>query len=219
MKYKLVIFDLDGTLLNTLEDLADSVNFALKMNNFKMRSLSEVREFVGHGIRNLIERSVPDNTRSDLIDKTFIDFCQYYKEHSMDKTVPYPGIIDSLKILHDKGCLIAVISNKADFAVQNLCNHFFGENLDYAVGAREGINKKPSPDAVFDCINHFGLDKCDAVYIGDSEVDVETCKNAGIDGISVTWGFRTIETLRDAGAVNLASDCNEMLKILMKMPL
>ncbi|MDO5382729.1 MAG: HAD family hydrolase [Eubacteriales bacterium] len=216
MKYKLVIFDLDGTLLNTLEDLKDSVNYALKNNDMDTRSLDEVREFVGNGIRKLIERCVPENTGTELTDKTFDDFCRYYKEHSMDKTIPYPGIIDSLKKLHNNSCFTAVISNKADFAVQNLCNHFFGENLDYVAGAREGINKKPSPDAVYDCISHFGLEKCDVVYVGDSEVDVETCKNAGIDGIFVTWGFRSIEILRNAGAINMVSDCNEMMELLLK---
>lgn len=190
MSYKLAIFDLDGTLLNTLEDLTDATNYALKTYNFPIRTIDEVRRFVGNGIMKLIERAVPTETDSITINSVFNCFCEFYKDHSAVKTAPYQGIIEILDELKSKGCKLAVLSNKADFAVQTLISNYFPGRFDFIAGEREGIRKKPAPDAVYEALKSLGIEKDDSVYIGDSEVDIATADNAAIDCISVTWGFR-----------------------------
>ena len=182
----MVIFDLDGTLLNTLEDLCDSVNYALKTNGLPERSIEEVRNFVGNGIRLLIERSVPANTTKDITDKTFECFKAYYGLHCNDKTKTYPGIINMLKKVKANGYKTAVLSNKAQYAVTKLCNIYFDNVIDIAIGAKENIPKKPAPDALFMCAKEQNIDLKNIIYVGDSDVDVATAKNAGVTGIAVT---------------------------------
>ena len=196
MRYKLAVFDMDGTILNTLEDLADSTNYALKANGLPERTIDEVRRFVGNGIRLLIERAVPTDTDKELTDKVFDTFKEYYKTHCAVKTRPYDGIKDVLLELRKTGCLTAVVSNKADFAVQDLCKDYFDNLFDFAIGEREGIKKKPAPDSVFEVLSKLNVEKADAVYIGDSDVDFATSVNAGMDVIMVGWGFRDAEFLR-----------------------
>lgn len=215
MKYKLVIFDLDGTVLDTLEDLCDSVNFALSSHKLPERSIDEVRSFVGNGIRRLIDLSVPDNTDTSIADSVFDFFKAYYKEHSSDKTKPYDGILPLLKFLREQGVRTAVVSNKADFAVKNLVEKYFDGLFDYAAGEKEGIPRKPSPDSVYNAIEFFGLSCSDCVYVGDSEVDIATAVNAGIDSIIVTWGFRDRDTLIKAGAENLCDDVSALKNMLI----
>lgn len=212
---KLWIFDLDGTILNTLEDLADSTNYALRTNNMPERSIDEVRAFVGNGIGRLIERAVPKGSDDAEKQAVLESFTSYYKEHSADKTKPYNGITDVLNTLKKQGCQLAVVSNKADFAVQSLCESYFPGIFTFVVGEREGIRRKPAPDSVYEVLEQLKTAKKDAVYIGDSDVDVKTAENAGIDLIAVTWGFRTREVLAETGAGVFAKTPEELLSIYL----
>ena len=205
MKYQLAIFDLDGTLLDTLEDLADSANYIMSSFGHPERTISEIRNFVGNGIRKLIERSAPKDTPVEEIDQMFEQFKVYYGEHCADKTKPYDGIIELLQKLRKQGVKLAVVSNKADYAVKALCEQYFPKYFDEAVGEREGIARKPAPDTVKEVLKNLQMDKSQAVYIGDSEVDVQTARNAGMDCIAVDWGFRDISVLKEAGAEIIVS--------------
>ena len=216
MRYKLAVFDMDGTILNTLEDLADSTNYALKANGLPERTIDEVRRFVGNGIRLLIERAVPTDTDKELTDKVFDTFKEYYKTHCAVKTRPYDGIKDVLLELRKTGCLTAVVSNKADFAVQDLCKDYFDNLFDFAIGEREGIKKKPAPDSVFEVLTKLNVEKADAVYIGDSDVDFATSVNAGMDVIMVGWGFRDAEFLREKGVKRIIKQPSEILDIILE---
>lgn len=216
MRYKLAVFDMDGTILNTLEDLADSTNYALKANGFPERTIDEVRRFVGNGIRLLIERAVPTDTDKELTDKVFDTFKEYYKTHCAVKTRPYDGIKDVLSELRKAGCLTAVVSNKADFAVQDLCKDYFDNLFDFAIGEREGIKKKPAPDSVFEVLSKLNVEKDNAVYIGDSDVDFATSVNAGMDVIMVGWGFRDAEFLREKGVKRIIKQPSEILDIILE---
>ena len=216
MRYKLAVFAMDGTILNTLEDLADSTNYALKANGLPERTIDEVRRFVGNGIRLLIERAVPTDTDKELTDKVFDTFKEYYKTHCAVKTRPYDGIKDVLLELRKTGCLTAVVSNKADFAVQDLCKDYFDNLFDFAIGEREGIKKKPAPDSVFEVLSKLNVEKADAVYIGDSDVDFATSVNAGMDVIMVGWGFRDAEFLREKGVKRIIKQPSEILDIILE---
>lgn len=208
---KLAIFDLDGTILDTLEDLTESVNYALVDSGFPKRSLDEVRTFVGNGILKLIQRAVPLGTADKDVDKVYDTFKDYYKEHCADKTKPYAGILQLLSDLRKQGCKTAVVSNKADFAVRILCEKYFDGLFDMVLGARDGVRKKPYPDAVLEVLERMEVQKSEAVYIGDSEVDIDTANNAGLSCISVDWGFRTRDFLIEHGACNIVSSVDELL--------
>ena len=212
MKYRLMIFDLDGTLLDTLDDLTDSVNYVLLKHDYPKRTREEVRSFVGDGIHKLMERSLPEGTPSFVIEECYKEFLPYYKAHSADKTRPYDGICELLSRLHKNRVKLAVVSNKADYAVKELCAAYFPGMFDEAVGERDGIQRKPSPDSVHEVIRLLGVPKEETVYIGDSDVDVQTAKNAGIDGVFVTWGFRSEDVLRAAGATCIVHDSEELIK-------
>ncbi len=214
MNRKLIIFDLDGTILNTLDDLADSTNYALRVSRFPTRTIEEVRCFVGNGIRKLIERAVPEGTAQDMVEKVLADFTVHYGEHCADKTRPYEGIEEVITRLREMGCMTAVVSNKADFAVQELCEQYFPGLFDYVVGEREGIRRKPSPDSVLAVLDKLGTAKEETVYVGDSDVDIQTAQNAGIDILSVEWGFRDKEFLLKHGAVKLIQSPQELLENL-----
>lgn len=190
LNYKLVVFDMDGTILDTLEDLADSTNHALEKFGYPRRSIDEVRRFVGNGIRKLIERAVPCETPVEEVDKVFNEFASYYPVHCAVKTKPYADIKEILLRLKNSGCHIAVLSNKADNAVKILSEKYFGDLFEEAVGAKENVRKKPAPDALYNIMKHFNVDKNETVYVGDSDVDIETAYNAKVDGIIVDWGFR-----------------------------
>lgn len=214
MKKQLIIFDLDGTILNTLEDLADSVNFALVSNRLPTRTIEEIRRFVGNGIRKLIERAVPEVCQENIVDKVFADFREHYKEHCADKTRPYDGILKLLSELQEEGYHLAVVSNKADFAVQELCETYFQGKFEYVVGERKDIRRKPYPDSVLKVLDKLQVKKENAVYVGDSEVDIETAKNAGIDMICVEWGFRDKAYLIKQGAENFIASPEEIYSYL-----
>lgn len=212
MKYQLAIFDLDGTLLDTLEDLADSTNYVMRSFGYPERTLAEVRRFVGNGIRKLLERSAPNGTPSEEIDRMFEQFKEYYGAHCADKTKPYDGIMELLASLKKKGVRLAVVSNKADYAVKALCEQYFCGCFDKAVGERTGIARKPAPDTVNEVLKNLKIDKSNAVYIGDSEVDVQTAKNAELDCIAVDWGFRDKKVLKEAGAETIVSTPAELFE-------
>ena len=216
MKYKLIIFDLDGTILDTLDDLCDSVNFALKKHSLPERSLTEVRAFVGNGIRRLIDLSVPEKTEKEVTDSVFECFRNHYKDHSCDKTCPYDGITGLLEQIKDNGIQTAVVSNKADFAVKNLIDKYFNGLFPYAAGEKNGIPRKPSPEMVHNAINFFNISPEQALYVGDSEVDVITAKNSGIDSIIVTWGFRDKCELLEVGAENIAEDMSSLEAFILQ---
>lgn len=210
MKYKLVIFDMDGTILNTLDDLADSVNAVLAKHGYPVRTLEEVRLFVGNGIRRLIERAVPDGLSVENIDRVHQDFLAYYQQHCAEKTKPYEGVTELLRRLRQAGCRTAVVSNKADRAVRELCEDYFAGLFDMAVGERDGFRRKPAADSVDYVLQALDVEKEAAVYIGDSEVDVQTAQNAGLDSIIALWGFRDRELLEQYGAevfVETPMDC------------
>ena len=206
MKHSLAIFDLDGTILYTLVDLKNSMNFSLKKFGFPERTLDEVRRFVGNGIRNLIIRAAPKGTDEKTIDEMFEVFNEHYAVHCNDNTKSYDGIDELLKKLKEQKVKTAVVSNKADYAVQTLVKKYFDGLFDYAVGEKQGVRKKPCPDSVNEVLRVLDTPKEAAVYIGDSEVDVATAKNAQMDCIAVDWGFRDRDVLINSGATLIVSD-------------
>lgn len=215
MQYQLAIFDMDGTILNTLQDLTNSLNAALAKSGYPQHTAEEVRFFVGNGIRKLIERGVPAGTPVEQIDTVHHDFTAHYQVHCADTTQPYDGIPELLQTLRRAGCKTAVVSNKADYAVQELCKQYFDGMFDFAVGEREQILKKPAPDSVNEVLQKLQIDRRQAVYIGDSDVDIQTAKNAAMDGIFVEWGFRSKEFLLEHGAVLTVSTPNEIAHIIL----
>jgi phosphoglycolate phosphatase len=215
MKYQLAIFDMDGTILDTLQDLTNSLNFALAKSGYPRHDLEAVRGFVGNGIRKLIERGVPAGTKTAQIDTVHRDFTTHYQAHCADTTKPYDGILALLQTLRQAGCKTAVVSNKADYAVQALCKQYFDGLFDAAVGERENVLKKPAPDSVNAVLEQLHITRQNAVYIGDSDVDVQTAKNAGMDGIFVTWGFRSTDFLLQNGAETLVSQPEEIRSLIL----
>ena len=214
MKYDTVIFDLDGTLLNTIDDLSDSLNEVLKRNGYRTIEVDEVRRFVGNGARNLVILSLPEHTSEDNITKVFEEFKIHYKNNMQNKTRPYNGIMELLLDLHRYNYKIAIVSNKFDTAVKDLAQIYFGNLVRVAIGETNDIKRKPAPDSVFRAIKELGADLNRAILVGDSETDVRTAKNAGIPCIGVTWGFRSREVLRSEGAEYLIDTPRELLTII-----
>lgn len=214
MKPKLVIFDMDGTILDTLEDLRRSTNAALAANGLPGRTMEQIRRFVGNGIAKLIERAVPEGTSPEATAAVLEAFKVHYAAHCADHTHPYAGVPELLARLRADGVLTAVVSNKADFAVQILAKDYFPGLFDLVLGEREGIAKKPAPDMVDTVLRELGVAPDDARYVGDSEVDVATAKNSGVAGVFVTWGFRSAQTLCAAGAAVLAATPEELAEKL-----
>lgn len=213
-KYKTVIFDLDGTLLDTLEDLCDSTNFALAEFGYPSRTLREVRAFVGCGIGKLIERALPFGCENPDYSAVFASFKAHYGENCNNKTKAYDGIYSLLEALKSDGVNIAVVSNKVDSAVKALCARYFGEYFSVAIGEREGIRRKPAPDSVFAVMDELGATSESTLYVGDSEVDVQTAQNAGIDLAAVSWGFRDREVLEALTSAPIADTAEELLNII-----
>ena len=213
MKYNTYIFDLDGTLLDTLQDLAASVNYALRQHNMPEHSIDDVRRFVGNGVRLLMERAIPDGAANPDFEATFATFREHYMHHSLDTTRPYPGIPEVLTELKSRGCKLAVVSNKMMAATQELIRHFFPDTIEVAIGEHEaeGIRKKPAPDTVFAALKELGTGKEDAVYVGDSDVDIATARNSGLPCVSVLWGFRDKAFLIKHGAETFVSKPSELL--------
>ena len=195
MKYALVIFDLDGTLLNTLDDLADAANTALAEYGFPPRTTEEIRAFIGNGVSRLIHRAVPEGTDEAVAAAVLARFKAVYTEHVNDKTVPYPGILSPLRELKDRGVRCAVNSNKVDNAVQLLCTEHFDGLLSMALGEREGIPRKPAPDGARRIMERLRVRPENTLYVGDGEADLRTAQNAGIDCAWVSWGYRHVDEL------------------------
>jgi phosphoglycolate phosphatase len=211
--YSTYIFDLDGTLLDTLTDLAASCNYALRTHGMPEHSIDDVRRFVGNGVRKLMERAMPDGDANPDFEATFATFREHYMVHSLDTTKPYPGIMDALAGLKARGCRLAVVSNKMMAATVELCKYFFPETIEVAIGENEaeGIRKKPAPDTVFAALKQLGVSGDNAVYVGDSDVDLATARNSGLPCISVLWGFRDRDFLLDHGATTLITSPKELL--------
>ena len=215
--YETVVFDLDGTLLNTLEDLHLSTNAALAAHGMPERTLEEVRRFVGNGIRKLIERAVPVGTTAAEQEAVYQDFRAHYAAHCEDHTGPYPGIPEMLAHLRAAGVRLAVVSNKGDFAVQELVSRQFPDTFDAILGENEaaGIRKKPAPDMVEAALARMGAGRDGLVYVGDSEVDVQTAANVGCPCVSCTWGFRGVDELIAAGATAFVDTPAELERVLL----
>lgn len=213
---KLAIFDLDGTLLNTIADLGDSANKALKLNGYPTHSLASYPFFVGNGVRKLLERVLPEEFRTDeRINKMLIDFTSYYNAHNKDYTKPYDGIVELLTKLQQIGVSIAVASNKYQVAAESLIKHFFPTiNFIAIEGQKEGIPVKPDPSVVFNILTKANMTKADTIYIGDSGVDMETARRACIDSIGVTWGFRSQKELKESHACYIINSPTDILKII-----
>lgn len=212
-----VLFDLDGTLLDTLEDLYQSVNAALAACGFPERTRMEVRSFVGNGVRNLMVRSVPDGEENPKFEECFQKFREHYAAHLNDHTAPYAGIMELLAELKEKGIPTAVVSNKSDAAVKELCRETFRDLVPLAIGESERVKKKPAPDTVIEAAAGIGVPLKDCVYVGDSEVDLATAENAGIPCISVSWGFRDKELLESLGVKMLLDTVSELRDCLLDM--
>ncbi len=214
MKYRLAVFDMDGTILNTLGDISASVNFALRAEHMPERTMAEIRGFVGNGVRRLIELSVPSDASQEACERVYNAFAEHYRLHCADETAPYSGIVDLLSRLRAKGMHTAVVSNKPDDAVKALCVRYFNGLFDAAVGVRDGVRPKPCPDAVCGVLDGLHIERAEAVYIGDTEVDAATAENAGLDFIAVDWGFRERPLLEKQRAQLIASTADELFDAL-----
>ena len=214
MKYDTVIWDLDGTLLDTLEDLADAANAALAAFGHPARSLAEIRSMVGNGVSNLMLRALPEDHKDDHAAALAL-FRAHYGEHYADATAPYPGIPEALNELRTRGVAMAVVSNKLDAVTKELCRRLLDDRIGVVIGDRPGLPRKPAPDSVNMALAQLGRSPEGAVYVGDSEVDIATARNAGLPCISVGWGFRPAQVLLDAGAQEIIPDVNTLMKRLL----
>lgn len=213
-KITTIIFDMDGTVLNTLDDLTDSVNYVFSKFGLPARSRDEYRQFFGNGIGYAMKCAAPEGTPDSLIEEMIPVFKEYYDIHCLDKTGPYDGIIDLMKKLRNSSCKMAIVSNKIDSAVKELNERFFSEYVSVAIGERPGVSRKPAPDTVFAALAELGSSTDEAVYIGDSEVDLMTAKNSNLPCIAVLWGFRDKEFLIKNGASAFAKTPEDIISYL-----
>ncbi len=214
MRYDTVIFDLDGTLLDTLDDLHASVNFALEKHGFLLRSKRDVRSFLGNGIRNLVECSMPAGASVLQTDRVFEDFKAHYIVHCEDQTRPYEGIPELLEDFRKRKVQMAIVSNKADNAVKELAEKYFSGFVETAIGERQGVRRKPEPDSVFEAMKSLAAKKEKTLYVGDSEVDRKTAENAGLDCVLVSWGFREEDFLHTLNPEYLIHRPEELVDIV-----
>lgn len=213
MKYKAVLFDMDGTLLDTLADMAAAVNHILSVHGYPLRTEEEVRAFVGNGARKLMERALPPDVTGDAFEALLEEYRQWYEAHACVMTVPYPGVPAVLAALHRAGVRCAVVSNKPDGATRELAARFF-PGLP-AFGQQDGIPAKPAPDMVYHALAELGVEASAAAYVGDSEVDVALARNAGLPLVAVSWGFRGREALEEAGAALVVDDAATLLENML----
>lgn len=214
MKYRYILFDMDGTVLDTLDDLCDSVNVALERFSMPLISAADCRRYLGNGAGRLIARSVPEGTPEETVKRVLDFYVPWYAEHSMVKTAPYPGIIPLLERIAAAGGHSAIVTNKPDVASRLLTDRFFSGLVEASIGQSDRIARKPAPDTIFEAMRVMGASADECVYIGDSEVDILTARNAGIPCISVLWGFRSAEELEAAGAQTFAADTGELFDLL-----
>ena len=211
--YKAVLFDLDGTILNTLDDLFYSTNYALEKYNLNKRTYEEIRCFVGNGVRVLIEKAVGEN-HQHFVDNVILEFKNHYKEHSLDHIREYDGIKELLNELKRKGLKLAVVTNKFNQAAQDIINKYFNSIFDVVLGETKELSRKPNPDMCNYVLKELGITSCEALYVGDSDVDIMTAKNANLRCISCSWGFKTKDELISFGANIIIDNPNELLKYL-----
>ena len=204
MREKVILFDFDGTLLYTIPDLGDAVNYGLSKYGYPTHDYPTIQTFVGNGVRKLVERALPDGEKNPDFEKVFAAFNEYYDVHCVDKTAPYEGIMDMLKLLHLRGERMAIVTNKYQAAAEELRERFFGEYIPIIEGDRLGRERKPNPAPVLAAMKALGAEGEKAVYIGDSEVDYMTAKNSDTDFIAVAWGYRDVEFLKSLGAEKIA---------------
>lgn len=217
MKIRNIIFDMDGTILNTLDDMCNSVNYMMNAAGLESLSIEKVREYVGNGVRTLVRRCLPESIDGEEFEKYFLIFSNHYDIHKNDLTAPYDGIIELMQSLKERGYGMAVVSNKYDSAVKELSQTLFNGYLSSAIGAGENIRLKPESDGVILAMRELGAKVEDTIYIGDSEVDVATARNAKLPFVGVTWGFRTAQQLKKEGAKLIIYTPNELLSILEGM--
>lgn len=218
MKYSLAIFDMDGTVLNTISDIANAINYTVSKYNYSSYTEDEVLKFVGKGLKPTLSQALDAHTISvtdEQFEKMFTEFIAYYAQHSNDTTAPYDGIIDTMKELKKQGLKLALVSNKRHAQVQELCEVYFPGLLEVCYGEDEshGISKKPAPDSVNAVLADLNISAKDAVYIGDSEIDIQTAQNANMDGIAVAWGFRTQEFQKKHGASVFANKPSDLIEL------
>lgn len=216
MKYSTVIFDLDGTLLDTIDDLTDSVNHTLHMFGWPAKTRDEVMSFVGNGLRRLMELTVPEGPDNPRFEDAVNEQRRFYQLNCNNRTAPYEGIMSLLERLKREGYKLAIVSNKADGAVKELNSIYFEGLTDVAVGESPQVRKKPQPDTVLRVMELLGSSRKESLYVGDSEVDVLTAANAGIDCVSVLWGFRSRKQLLDAGAEVIIENTEELYEYIRK---
>ena len=215
MAYKAAIFDMDGTILDTLADICGSVNASLRREGFPERTIEEVRAFVGNGAKKLIERAVPAGTDAETTRRVLDFYRPYYESHAQIRTAPYPGMAEALKELRTAGVKLAVVSNKPHPATAKLAARYFPDVFDAVLGARDGTAVKPAPDLLNEAMEALGVRPEETVYIGDSDVDIVTAKNAGTDEIAVAWGFRGEAFLRESGAARFVHDAAELTAAIL----
>ncbi|HVI40143.1 MAG TPA: HAD family hydrolase [Anaerovoracaceae bacterium] len=216
MKYDTVLFDLDGTLLDTLDDLTDSINAVMQKEGYQLRTKEEIREYIGDGVKMLMERSLPQGTPENEILRCLTMFREIYQKNMLHRTKPYEEIPSMLKRLKEMEMKVGVVSNKPDEATGEMCRMFFNRNVDAAVGDNQERKKKPEPDNVYEVLKQLGSNRDKTLYVGDSNVDVRTAKNAGLDCVGVTWGYRSRETLIEEGADHIIDEPNQLITLIEK---
>ena len=214
MKYTTIVFDCDGTLLDTLTDLRNAVNYVLRAHDLPERSIPEVKAALGNGVAHLMRQSLPDSISEAQFNTYLDEFKAYYGEHLQDYTAPYPGMLDVLDTLRAKGYKLAIVSNKIQEGITPLNKEYFGDRLPVAIGERPGLQRKPAPDMVLQALKELDSSQDESIYIGDSEVDVATAKNSGLLCIGVTWGFRDEQLHKDLGVTHIARKAEDIVTII-----
>lgn len=214
MKYTTIVFDCDGTLLDTLTDLCNAVNYVLRAHDLPERSVSEVKAALGNGVAHLMRQSLPASISDDEFTNYLDEFKAYYGEHLQDYTAPYPGMLDVLDTLRAKGYKLAIVSNKIQEGITPLNKEYFGDRLPVAIGERPGLQRKPAPDMVLQALKELDSTQSESIYIGDSEVDVATANNSGLLCIGVTWGFRDEQLHKDLGVKYIARKAEDIVMII-----
>lgn len=211
---KAVIFDLDGTLIDTIGDLLDGANYVMNKYGYPTRSEDEIKSFVGNGIRTLITRCLPKGCSVDIIDKCTIDMIEYYSEHSLVRTAPYPKVLEMVHAIHNLGIKTAVVTNKVQDSAEFIIKKFFGDVIDIVIGDIPTRRLKPAPEGMIEAMELLNVSKNECIYVGDTEVDMLTASNAGVVAYAVLWGFRDKSTLINSGATNFITDAMQLVEIV-----
>jgi phosphoglycolate phosphatase len=211
---KAVLFDMDGTLMYTLEDLTDSINYALELNGYPIREVSEVKSFVGNGIKKLMERALPESSVESEVDKCYKLMIDYYHLHAMDKSRPYDNAVEVVLELNEKDIKVGIVTNKVQKAAEDISDKFFGNNVEVVVGVKKFRKLKPDAEPINIALKKLNIKKEEAIFVGDSEVDLLTAKNAGVDFIGAAWGFRGEEALIKNGAKVVIKEIEDLFKVL-----